>query len=442
MSITEVENKIYREKMAEGCKEMKEYLEATDKELCQSRDKKRYRDKGRRRTVLKTKMGEVEYSRKVYLDNETSEWVYLLDKELGLKEYGNISPGVAELVATQAAESTYRETAREVSEMTGLRISHQTAWKLTQDVGEGLRSRPLPPGKEETKVLYEETDGVYLCVQGKARLGSEKGKREMKLGIAYAGIEQNGKRRKCSGKVAYGMIGSSEEFLENKEAEIASWYDVSKIEDRLYNGDGAGWIMGNSIVAGRWQLDTFHRNKAIIEYLNVPEMRKQVYLYLKDKDIDGCLEYIQACVNSSTTEEEYDARTKLLTYLTNNKEYLIPYTEADPEKLKLHSLNEGLTLARMGAMESNVFTMAANRMKRNRCCWSINGANNLVTIICLKNTNRLNPALKNIHLPKLHEEKVLMTSSKVPYTVGSGYDGYMRASITPVKKTIYNLCEE
>lgn len=41
-------------------------LESYDAELAEGRDKKLYRDKGRRNTTIKTVYGEVVYSRKVY----------------------------------------------------------------------------------------------------------------------------------------------------------------------------------------------------------------------------------------------------------------------------------------------------------------------------------------------------------------------------------------
>ena len=433
MSITERESKIYSEIMAEGRERLKNELETLDEELSRRRDRKRYRDKGRRKTVVKTVMGEVEFSRRVYLDIETRSYVYLLDEEEGLKEYGNISPGIAELVAKSATESTYRETAREVSEMTGLRISHQTAWELTQEVGKRLRKRPLGTGVLETKVLYEETDGLYLRMQGKAREGMQNGYREMKMGIAYAGIRENGGRRRCAEKVAFGMLGDLETFSERKEAEVASRFDVNKIEQRFCNGDGAGWIMGKGIADGHWQLDRFHRNKAILEYLNEPGMRRQVFRFLNAKDVAGCLEYLEACVNSSSTEKEIEDRKALLSYFTANKDYLLSYTE---KEMKLPELNEGLVPARLGAMESNIFSLAAGRMKRNRCCWSAEGANNLVYLICLKQTEQLDSALKQIRMPRLAAEPEVRETRiyRAPLAVGRGYDGFHSADILPAKK--------
>lgn len=435
MSITEIENKFHQEGMNYGREQMKEHLERLDEELCKNRDKKRYRDKGRRKTVLKTKMGDLEYERKLYLDTAASEYVYLLDDELGIGVHGKISPGLAALAVQEAAKSSYREATKSLQEMTGTTISHQTTWALTQAVGEELRKRPHVSGEVKSKVLYEENDGVYLRMQGKDRRGSSKGMREMKLGIAYAGIQKNGKRRSCAEKVAYGAFETAEEFFERKEREISRYYDVTSIEQRIYNGDGAGWIMDNSIVEGRWQLDVFHRNRAIRTYLNVPEMQQQCFQFLKRLDIDGLLGYLEACMNSSQTAEEYKDRKTLYIYLKNNREYLIPYTKSD---LALLPLNDGLVPAKMGAMESNVYTQVAGRMKNRRCCWSIKGANHLVTILCLKHTGRLEKALQEISLPKMEEQSPpILLSHQVQKSVGKGYDGFMQADVRPTKKTKY-----
>ena len=57
-------------------------LENYDDELAKERDKKAYRDKGKRETSIKTVYGEVEYSRRVYrTESEDGEaaYIYLLE---------------------------------------------------------------------------------------------------------------------------------------------------------------------------------------------------------------------------------------------------------------------------------------------------------------------------------------------------------------------------
>ena len=181
IDIREIERKIYAAALAAGRAAMAEYLGALDETLAEARDRKQYRDKGKRRTVLKTIMGEVEFSRRVYAcgDDCKKIYVYLLDEALGINTPGQMSPMLSELVATAACESTYRETARQVSELTGQTISHQTAWMITQEAGNRVRAREevlieqarhnKGSGKLESKLLYEEADGIWLKLQGKDR---------------------------------------------------------------------------------------------------------------------------------------------------------------------------------------------------------------------------------------------------------------------------------
>ena len=64
--IKKIEEEIFREVCRIGCEVYREYLEGFDKHLEKERDRKEYRHKGKRIPVLKTVMGEVEYSRNIY----------------------------------------------------------------------------------------------------------------------------------------------------------------------------------------------------------------------------------------------------------------------------------------------------------------------------------------------------------------------------------------
>ena len=68
-----------------GCQIIQQTLETVDQVLRETRDKKRYRCKGKRQTSIKTKLGTVEYSRYVYVDKaapERKHCVFLLDEHL------------------------------------------------------------------------------------------------------------------------------------------------------------------------------------------------------------------------------------------------------------------------------------------------------------------------------------------------------------------------
>ena len=60
-------------------------LESYDNDIANRRDKKKYRDKGKRTTCIKTVYGPVEYQRRIYgTTTESGEkaYVYLLDEEM------------------------------------------------------------------------------------------------------------------------------------------------------------------------------------------------------------------------------------------------------------------------------------------------------------------------------------------------------------------------
>ena len=441
IDIREIERTIFSAALCAGRSAMAGHLEELDDALAETRDKKRYRDKGRRRTVLKTMLGEVEFSRRVYVTEDDAgmkEHIYLLDEALGIDTPGQISPMLSEMVATAACESTYRESARQVSELTGQTISHQTAWTITQETGGRVRAREerlaaqarqdKGTGKLESKILYEEADGIWLKLQGKDRkaYGSSK---EMKAAIAYSGVRQDGERRRLADKVACAGFEGVEDFIRHKEGVIASVYRVDEIDLRILNGDGANWISAHKDEVAIYQLDPFHRNRAIREYVNDPELQDLMIDLLYAKDIDKLLAVIEASVNSTLEPDEQEKRQRLLDYFSNNKEGLIPYYRRGE---KIPPVNEGLAPARCGSMESNIFTLIGNRMKGRRACWSVSGADNLAALLCLKHTGRLPAVLKSLGpIEPVDADPIAVgfSAHKVPDRVGKGYNGFKHAAI-------------
>jgi hypothetical protein len=442
-----LEAEIFAECCKNGREALRNALEAYDRELGKSRDREIYRHKGTRKTVIKTVMGEVEYSRAVYErrdDDGTASFIYLLDEAMGKEGSGFISGLLSEMITKACCEGTYRSAARSVSELTGQTISHTAAWKVVQDVGGRVDTQERQAskaaaenrgtGKLETKLLFEEQDGVFLKLQGKSRKkhGSS---HEMKLAIAYDGAEKTGKKRyELTNKVACANFESAEKFMKRKEGVIAGTYNTDEIEMRFLNGDGASWIkqsvMDETVY---FQLDPFHRNKAIRTYVKDPEMRKQIMKLLYEKNTGGLLEYIEALANSVEDTDERDGLLELLTYFTNNKDGLVP---CHRRGLDTPVPPDGKVYRRMGAAESNIFTILGNRMKGRRALWSIDGGNNLARLLCLKFTGKLSDTLQNLtsaSLPERYAGEIItvLSPAKVAKSAGKGYDGYRKASVPP-----------
>ena len=442
-----LEEKVFAYVCKCGREIIKEILESFDGELRESRDKKEYRNKGRRKRTIKTVMGEVEFERNVYetiTEEGEKKYEYLLDKELGLSRSGFFSELMSELIAKRCCESSYRSAAQTVSEQTGQVLSHTAAWNVVQALGEEIDKQELHnadlakahkgKGVLESKVLFEEQDGIWIKLQGMARkkYGSSK---EMKLAIAYDGAKETAKGRyNLSNKVACANFEGVNEFVARKEGVIASTYNVDEIESRVLNGDGAEWIKKSIADESTYfQLDPFHRNKAI--YSNVKDKRKRSVLFelLRDGRVDDVFSCIEGYVNCSEDEEEIKGLQALETYFFANRIGLVSVKDRD---LELPNGDNTKEYRHLGCMESNIFSIIGNRMKGRRACWSIDGGNNLARLLCLKMTGKLSEiigAISTVCVPERYakEQSVILTAAKVPLSVGKGYNGFTKGGVFP-----------
>ncbi|MDR2711780.1 MAG: ISLre2 family transposase [Clostridiales bacterium] len=454
MSVTEktidfnsLEKLIFEKQCREGCKLLKEKLEQYGEDLKESRDKSIYRHKGLKKTTIKTIMGEVEYTRALYevvSEDGIKKYVYLLDQAMGINGSGFMSGLLSGLIVKTACEGSYRSTSRIISETTGQPISHTAAWNVVQEIGNriGIKEANAAEaaannegaGELETPLLFEEMDGIWLNLQGKSR--KEFGRnREMKLSIAYDGAERKGaKRYQLTNKVACAGFLPVGAFMKHKEGVIAGTYNTDEIRMRLLNGDGASWIKsGITDESVHFQLDQYHINNAIRKYVKNREMQKMITEYLYAKKIDGMLECIMLLSDSVSDDDEQDNLLSLYDYFSSNKSGLIP---CHRRGLPIPPPSEGKVYRRLGAMESNVFTLVGNRMKGRRFCWSIDGGNNMARILCLKVTGKLNDTLQSltkIILPEKYAENIFsgLSAAKVPQLAGKGYEGYHKSFAPP-----------
>lgn len=441
------EREIFKKVCELGRYLIKNQLWQWDAEIMAKRDKEKYRHKGLRKSTIKTVMGEVEHHRAIYAykaDDGRIEHVYLLDEAMGESGSGAISALLAEQVVQASCAGSYREAARTVSELTGQKISHTLAWQVVQELGgqvgeqekaaAALAAKGQGRGKLEAKLLFEEQDGIWLNLQGKSRKGHGKSG-EMKLGIAYDGAEKAGKDRyRLTNKVACASFDAAGDFQKRKEGAIAGAYNVDEIGMRFLNGDGASWIKkGKLDETVHFQLDPYHRNQAVLQNVSDPEARKRIMGLLYGKDTDLLLTVIEAYANSTMYEKERENYLRLHTYFKNNKDGLVP---CHRRGLDMPEPPDGKEYRRLGAMESNIFTIVGNRMKGGRACWSIEGADNLARLLCLKFTGKLSETLDKLAkmvLPERYAEEieVAMSAAKSPARDGKGRDGGIHRASVP-----------
>lgn len=388
VTFKELEKNIYSWICQLGQNFTKEFLERYDQILMKQRDKSYYRHKGLRQTTIKTIYGEVTYQRAVYeVHNEdgTKRFVYLLDETLALDNVGLISTNMAELLVSSITEMSYRECAAKVSQMTGQSISAMGVWNVIQALGEKVceEEKELVEahkagkirGTREVPVLFEEADGVYIKLQGKDRKSSGQDKAEIKVGIAYDGWKKTGKDRyELPNKVVVAGFARAREFHECREAAIAETFNLDEVSQRILNADGATWIKKVKDRSTCFQLDVFHKNKAVKEKIHNNRARSAIMELLENCKTEELFEYLEIYRDSLSDDKEIEDANDLLDYYKNNKEGLIPYQK---QGLELPENPEGLEYRNMGTMENHVWSVIARRMKHNHTSWSRSGGNHL-----------------------------------------------------------------
>lgn len=432
VTFKELEKNIYAWVCQIGREFTKEFLERYDRMLMEGRDKKKYRNKGARQTTVKTVYGEVTYQRIVYEVTEedgTRRFVYLLDETLDLDHVGLISTNLSELLVKGITELSYRECALQVSEKTGQTISAMGVWNVIQALGEKVceeeaelteeYKRGNVKGKKDVPVLFEEADGVYIKLQGKDRKKEKQDKAEIKIGIAYDGWRKTGPDRYAlENKVVVAGFAKAKEFQEYREAVIAKEFNLDEVSQRILNADGASWIKKVKDKSTCFQLDPFHRNKAVKEKIHEEAARDAILELLKE-DIEELFQYLETYRNSLSDEDEIEDVEDLIHYYENNQEGLVPYQS---QGLELPDPPEGLEYRNMGTMENHVWSVIAKRMKHGHRSW-----NHLAKILAKKCSGKLHEVTERLRKPVFEEEKVeelygeILMSAKAPKKDGKGY---------------------
>jgi hypothetical protein len=440
VSFKEFEQNIFRYVCELGREITQIMLEAYDKELSETRDKKAYRDKGKRKTTIKTVYGEVVYSRRVYqktLEDGKKAYVHLLDEAMQMDKIGLISTNLAEKLAMTVTESPYRVTAEIISSTCGQSISAGGVWNVMQRLGERISEEESyavkqmdagqSAGSREVPVLFEEMDGVWLSMQDAHHKKMKK--QEMKVFTMYEGWDAKQETQNRSTLVEKTMLAGMEkstEFHEKREACIRKKYNADEIGQRILNGDGGSWINEPYDPETIFQLDRYHIYQEILRKITDKEAQKNIRELFDDEKIDEMLEYIQTYATSVESPDKKDKSSQkakeLYSYLNNNKEGLLPYNKRG---ITIPEPAEGIMYKGMGVQETQNCTVITLRMKHRRMRWSVNGANNLAKALYRKENRELTDTIDRytdglVFTIQMKELVETLSAAKAPKKDGKG----------------------
>ena len=408
VKFNDLEKKVYKFVCFFGCLIIKLILEAYDRKLMENRDKKKYRHKGLRETSVNTVMGEIKYKRAMYEieEEEIKKTVYLLDETLKISVEGKVSSNLVEkVIETVPVTDSYRKAEEVIGTTTNTTLSHEKIRGIIIKIGDKITNKEkeerklfdkseLIAGLKEVTALFEETDGLWINLQGKdrkerlekSRQKAERGnkefnakmkiKTELKLHVMYEGWKKDDPRHSLVNKQYIAGIMQPKEIAKLRDARVYSQYDESKIKLRAINGDGARWTKGITAKGGIYQKDQFHIMQEIVR--DVPIEYRNIFIELINKKE---FEKIQPAIDGLKYElnGEYQAVKKL----NKLESYLSSDLERYQDIVEIPEAPEGIEYRNMGTQESQIFSKLKKRFCSGRKAFGIHGANALSKICVL-----------------------------------------------------------
>lgn len=333
----------------------------------------------------------------------------MLDIYLELGYSGQYSQSIVELVLKEATEKSYRKTAETIRKTTNVSITHTAARKILLDFSENhieklekeklkLYEKGYIEGQKELKIIYEESDGIYISKQNrKKNKEARKGKKlksEIKIGVVHEGFEKRySKDFKVKNKQVITTTRNAKYFKRLVDMTIGTTYKENAIDKIIINADGAGWCKDIAeSPKERYQLDMFHIQKRITEAVTDKEYKELMSNVVKTnspKDIFNIIYNYKVELEYDEKEEELKKVKELEEYLRNNEKGLLRYqydlglTQEEIEKL------EETEYRNLGTEESQVYCCCRKRMKKNRTSWSDEGAEAMAKVISYIKSNML-----------------------------------------------------
>lgn len=415
LEINKLDSKIYKISHSAGREIFSKSLEAIEGYLLkEKRDKKIKPIHSHKKGYLETLLGPVRYSYAKVEDKSKKKGRYysILKKALGIK--GTITDGVKVRGIINASNVSYRKAAAALENQ----ISHTSIRNSALKLGEELRKKEKEHIEEEGKKnlnktekgeniqAFLEADGIVIPMQG----GKNK-KSEVKVAICYSGREDRYKegesgQKKIKGKVVYGDICKSEEFIEKASSFFNYFSGLMSVLYIVILGDGASWIKKFLELYnwGAYQLDRFHLLRKLRSHFSrKKDEYEEIKTLIEENRIDKVIakinekgasleEKILALEAKSILEERleekksykkrisfYRKRLKkardLLTYIENNSDGINGI-----DKYKDLFKEEDLVIG-SGGIENEVKNTIARRMKGQGKCWKTRGARAMVKIL-------------------------------------------------------------
>ena len=341
---------------------------------------KTWKNAGTEGRWLISSLGAIHYKRRVYLDEENKRRKPA-DELLGIKRYGRMSNRVQEMGSYLASQVTYRHAANQLSWLTKTSISHSAiqrmAWTIGNRIADGEESERKrifekgeqeEPGKISAPVLYAESDGVWVHLQGEKRKSAE-----VRVAILSTGRKQIGKDRfRLENKHCITAVGlNSEMWQEQILREAHLCYDLRNTHLVISGGDGNQWVrqsFDRLQIHQEFILDRFHLLRAARRAFGDWEAAKDCVNHLRQHGFESVQSDLKNLIQQSCGKRQQKLK-EFYRYVRHNQDGLL-----DLEK-------RGYSFpVRLGAIEGNVDKLVVHRMKGRGCSWRLSGVRAMLAL--------------------------------------------------------------
>lgn len=368
-------------------------LESIDDELAKTKTSE-LRVVGKRAKTIVTKFGSLKIQRRMYRD-KSGKTRFLLDEAIGLIRGSQATASLQATAVRLASFMPFRQAAAVLEDTSGGVLSHQMIHRILQshgailDVHEQIatnnltKTGELPKSQNKrTDQLFVEADGTMIALQKES-----KKKTEIKLITAHEGWERVGKNKyKLKNKTVVAGLIPSREIWNQFTAKILETYHPGVLSSLVIGGDGASWVKaGTEVFAGSlYQIDRFHLRRSLLRATGHIGSAGKAYALASKGDTVGAISVLDGLAEKDPEREK--ELKKAAGYLLANASGLIDYRH------RIKDANE--SMRGLGAIESNIDKILANRMKKRGMAWSRSGAHYMAKVIQMLVNNESTPSLE------------------------------------------------
>jgi hypothetical protein len=306
-----------------------------------------------------------------------------LDEIVGYDKYSRYSLSVLQKGSYLASELADQEAADILGWLIGDHISHSAIGWMVRQVGQSYQAeeeaqrvrvfeegKDIKPGIIPTKVLYGESDGVWISLQGEA-----KQKTEVRVGILHTGKRVVGVGWKAlENKVPVTkIVKNSQEWQETLLKTAYTHYDLSNTKQMMVGGDGTRWVRQSFDMLGlpiEFVLDHYHLYREARRAFGFTRRTENWIRRIYEEGPEAVMPKMLQEL-SQTSSKAAKRMHKFLQYLINNRNGLLDSDCRTHLKTKVSNSS---------VIEGNVDKLVVWCLKGRGRSWRIEGAKAMLAV--------------------------------------------------------------